>query len=63
MPYVFHIGQPVRLRAHLREMMGHGIHRVAGFLPPRADGAPLYQIMGMHDGAERIVKQHEIEAV
>jgi hypothetical protein len=44
-------------------MMGCGIHRVAGFLPPRADGVPLYQIKGVQDGAERIVKQHEIEAV
>ncbi len=63
MPHVFHIGQPVRLRAHLRGMMGRGIHQVAGFLPPRADGVPLYQIKGVQDGAERIVKQHEIEAV
>jgi hypothetical protein len=44
-------------------MMGRGIHQVAGFLPPRADGVPLYQIKGVQDGAERIVKQHEIEAV
>jgi hypothetical protein len=61
--HVFHIGQPVRLRMHLHAMMGRGIHRVAGFLPPRADGVPLYQIKGVRDGAERIVKQHEIEAV
>lgn len=62
MPYAFHIGQPVQLRAHLREMIGRGLHRVAGFLPPRADGVPLYQIKGVQDGTERIVKQHEIEA-